>query len=406
MSTQPIQGHLSRQQPRLALWRPQPYHMRKGGSSDVHRHARHSQHAFASALLLVRHEDHAVVDRQSLRGLGIRSIRVITSGAEAARILCGRQRIADSLPFPDFVLCDDQLADMTGLEFLALLRSHPKLASFPVIMALNRDTPAVHRTLEAHAASGVAFRPYSGDTMSNQLARAAAMNPPKQDRRAWLATDEETNSFDLALSRFALARKVSEQAAGQWYREGLLCLKQGQWESAAVAFQQALKDQVGHADAAQGLAVALRKRQEQIEASGHKRLSKQQADALREDLLLASQSANPEAAIKMVIAALDEADPVPALGTDSSVALEQISLSSETTEKTPFSVPADRKNRAGASVNPTEKGRPIQPGSSAIALLPDSSDAADSGLICRFPLLRDAVNVVKITRSLYKGHKK
>ena len=406
MSTQPIQGHLSRQQPRLALWRPQPYHMRKGGSSDVNRHARHNQHAFASALLLVRHEDHAVVDRQSLRGLGIRSIRVLTSGAEAARVLCGRQRIADSLPFPDFVLCDDQLADMTGLEFLALLRSHPKLASFPIIMALNRDTPAVHRTLEAQAVSGVVFRPYSGDTMFNQLARAAAMHPPRQDRKAWLSTDEETNTFDLALSRFTLARKVSEQAAGQWYREGLLCLKQGQWESATVAFQQALKDQGGHADAAQGLAVALRKRQEQIEASGHKRLNKQQADALREDLLRASQSSNPEAAIKMVIAALDEVDPVPALNTASADTMDTRSERPESSEQVSSSIPGDRGRRAGASVSRIEKGRTIQPGSSAIVLLPDASEADDSGLICRFPLLRDAVNVVKITRSLYKGHKK
>ncbi len=409
MSSQPYSftGHLSRKQPSLALWRAQPYHSGQEVPSAVNRPApRPVEHAFSSVLLLVRHDDHAVVDRQSLRRVGFRAIRVMTSGADAARVLCGRQRLTDGPPFPDVILCDEQLADMTGLEFLTLVRSHPKLADFPIIMALNRDTPAVRRQLEEQAASGVLYRPYSGDAFLNQLVRAAAMHPPRAGAESWLASEEETNSFDLALSRCTLARRVSEQTAGQWYREGLLCLKQEQWEAAAVAFQQALKDHAGHGDAVRGLTLALRKRQEQAEA-GRKRLSKEQADALREDLLRASRSPNPEQAISQVIAALDGSPAAPAQ------AWGALDLSEEPAERnasSPSGQTSAGAAKKGGSAQKVQlsgtRSQPDQAGSSGIALLPELPEPDGTGFIRHFPLLRDAVNVVRMTRNLYKIRKK
>jgi len=345
-----------------------------------------SQQAFTSVLLLVRNEDHSVVDRQSLRSLGLRTIRVVTSGVEAARMLCGRQRFTDELPFPDVALCDEQLADMTGMEFLSLIRNHPKLAQFPVIMAIKHDTPALRRNLDTLACSGIVVRPYSGDTMLNQLARAASMHPPQQDAAVWRASDIETNAFDLALSRFSLAKKVNEQMASNWYKEGLLCLKHEQWEAATVAFKQALKDQAKNDDAIRGLTLALRKRQEQAEYTGKRRLSKEQADALREELIKASRSANPEEAIRLVIASLDDSGPAPEP--------EHADAEVRKQKRNVLSAPED------SSTSPPQLSG--LPSSSGIALLPELHEPDGSGLIGRFPLLRDAVNVAKVTLGLYK----
>ena len=351
-----------------------------------------SQQAFTSVLLLVRNEDHAVVDRQSLRSLGLRTIRVITSGVEAARVLCGRQRFTDEFPFPDIALCDEQLADMTGMEFLSLIRNHPKLAQFPVIMAIKHDTPALRRNLDSLACSGIVVRPYSGDTMLNQLARAASMHPPQKDGAVWQASEIETNAFDLALSRFSLAKKVTEQMASSWYKEGLLCLKHEQWEAATVAFQQALKDQAENDDAIRGLTVALRKRQEQAENTGKRRLTKEQADVLREELIKASRSANPEEAIRLVIASLDESGPAPEP--------EHTGEASDT----PAAPKKPKRNVLPAPEDSSTSPPQLSgmPSSSGIALLPELRESDGSGLIGRFPLLRDAVNVAKVTLGLYK----
>ena len=355
---------------------------------------RKSHPAFVSALLLVRHEDHAVVDRHSLRRAGIRTIRLLTSGVEAARILAGMQRLGDNLPFPDLVLCDEQLSDMTGQEFLTLVRSHPKLASFPVIMALMRDTPGLRREFEELTCSGLLHRPYSGDAFLNQLARAAAMHPPKMDASVWEATEVETGSFARALSRFTLSRKVSDQSAGQWFREGLICLKQEQWESAAVAFRQALKEQVDHDDAIQGLVLALRKRQEKADANPRTKhhLSREEADALRDSLVRAAASDNPQEAIqKAMIAALGEEIPPPAPDRTRAPAVA-------------WGEPP-RERGSSASKNAT---LPPAGESSAVTLkpLPEMREPDSAGVLSRFPLLRDAVNVARVTLRLYKQIKK
>ena len=351
--------------------------------------------AFRSVLLLARHEDHAVVDRQILRSMGIRTIRILTSGVEAARILSGEQRLADDQPFPDLVLCDEQLSDMTGQDFLALIRSHPKLAGFPVIVSLRRDTPAVRREFEELAGSGLLFRPYSGDAFINQLARAAAMHPPQTDPAYWDAGDADTGAFDRALSRFALSRRVSDQTAAQWFREGLLHLKQEQWEDAAIAFRQALKEQADHPDAVKGLTQALRKRQEQAEANPRKRLSREEADTLRDNLVRAAATGNPEEAIHQVmIAALGEdlplTPPLPAANAPQDRTLP------------------DASPRAAA---PQASGTtPLPPHAPNLSVvlhpLPELREPDGTGVLARFPLLRDAVNVARVTLGLYKHKKK
>lgn len=371
--------------------------------------------SFTSVLLLARHEDHAAVDRQSLRRMGLRAIRIMTSGVEAVRVLSGKQQLADDLPFPDLVLCDEQLSDMSGQEFLALLRSHPRLATFPVIMSLVHDTPAIRRELGELASSGVLVRPYSGDAFLNQLARAAAMHPPKKNPSHWFADAAQTGAFELALSRFTLSRRVSDQAAGQWFRQGLLAMRQEQWEDASVAFQQALKEQAGHADAMKGLTLALRKRQEQADADveGRKRrLSREEADVLRDRLARAAASPNPEEAIQqVVVAALDGDEPLLPVTRPGQAIGQAVG---QAIGQTPGGVPgAPRPERvtAGGPATSTpahvpHTGNGASSAPNVLAPLPELPEPDGSGVLGRFPLLRDAVNVARVTLGLYKTHKK
>jgi CheY-like chemotaxis protein len=401
-------GHISRQQPTFALWRDTRYHtdvkVESAMVSTFHSSQtdRTGRPTFTSALLLARHEDHAVVDRRSLRQAGIRCIRVLTSGAEAARLLSGRQAFADDLPFPDLALCDEQLSDMSGQEFLSLIRSHPKLAVFPVLVALLDDTPAVRSGFEDLAASGILCRPYSADMFLGQLLRAQSMHQPNPDGAFWTQTDGDTQAFDLALSRFDLSRKVSDQSAGQWVREGLTHLKYDQWEPASMAFQQALKAQGDHAEALEGLTRALRKRQEAgLESDPDKpRLSREQADALRENLLRAARSDNPELAMQAaVIAALYADEPTQDEASPASVspAAPSAALSAAATP----SPPAFAGNAGSGASAARGFGAPA-----VLMKLPEPPMPADSGLFSSFPLLRDAVTVAKVTLGLYKHRKK
>ncbi|MEG2140984.1 MAG: response regulator, partial [Bilophila sp.] len=114
---------------------------------------------FTSALLLVRHEDLAVVDRRALREAGIRSVRVLSSGVEAARILHTAATESAKLEMtfrddPNLVLCHEQLADMTGDEFVRLIRLHPLLMPFPILMAVASDTTAIRAKATESGYSG------------------------------------------------------------------------------------------------------------------------------------------------------------------------------------------------------------------------------------------------------------
>jgi hypothetical protein len=173
-----------------------------------------------------------------------------------------------------------------------------------------------------------------------------------------------------------------------------MCLRHGQWEPASVAFQQALRAQADHAEAIDGLTLALRKRAETDADSGqgNRRLTKAQADALREDLLRAAHSGNPELAMQAAVIA--------ALGMDGQAPEEETAVPSAA----PPGVPPP-----GASAPAGPAGSSAARGFAMLAPLADLSEPsmqAGSGLFASFPLLRDAVTVAKVTLGLYKNTRK
>lgn len=378
-------GHISRHNPSLALWRPSLYSegYKDSQSMSATRISRQAAIVFGSALLLVRHEDHAVIDRQSLRRLGMRNIRIMTSGVEVANILTGRSRLNDGFPAPDIVFCDETLGDMSGHDFVKLLRTHPILKKFPVIMMARHDSPSLRQQEKKFDYSGVLIRPYSGDTLHNQLVKASNIHPPLE-----INSEEKIDSgdFDRSLACFRVTQKISEQAAADCFREGLMALKQERWDVAVSAFQAALKEQSEHPDAIKGLTVALRKKQDQSKAQPAKMsLSNDQAELLKEKLLLAAKSSNPEQAMQSaVFDVLDQA---------STQRTRALALQFE--EKSVYS----SSGSGGRFFADDAKN-------SVIEALPVIHEPDSSEMLSKFPLLRDAVNVAKVTLGLYKVKKK
>ncbi len=120
--------------------------------------------AQAHVLILSGSRNHAKTDRTLLTRLGMTRLTPLASGREAARKLAAGEA--------DGVLLDNTLDDMTGVEFLRIIRLHPDLALLPVTMASVDNSRAA--VLEALAAgvSGYLIRPYSLEALLRQLTLA------------------------------------------------------------------------------------------------------------------------------------------------------------------------------------------------------------------------------------------
>ena len=210
-------------------------------------------YSFTNVLLLAEREDLAAVDRRALREAGLRNITIESSGCEAARLL---SRPEGSIV--QVVLCNEQLADMSGDEFVHLVRLHPRLLLLPVlgvVTALNRQTEAMIRSARY---SGLLVRPYTQQQLRDQLGRAAQW---LRQLKAAMGTDSpgtDTIQFEEALQRYEQVRKAEDANAGQQYRQGLLCVRQHNWDEGISLLQQVIRENPHHGEAIVALATAWR----------------------------------------------------------------------------------------------------------------------------------------------------
>ena len=211
--------------------------------------------AFTTALLLAQSEEFAVIDRRALRDVGISQVRVLTSGVYAARFLAGREK-SDSSPQPDIVLVHHQLADMSGADFVGLVRSHPRLVGLPVLHISSSDTPEEKLQALANGYSAVLTRPYSDKNMRASLAAAASFKAQGDGLRHGQAL-LNTSNFDKALEHFAaLGALCIQENPQQSFYDGLELLRKREWDSAIRALQRALKLLAIRGEAEFGLALA------------------------------------------------------------------------------------------------------------------------------------------------------
>lgn len=221
---------------------------------------------FASVLILADSDALAAVDKSALRGRGIRHVRFMTSGKEAARLLArqhsGRDRSAppDAAPAVDLVICNATLTDMQGTEFLRLIRTHPRLAGLPVIIASASATRSDVVEAVSAGCSGFLLRPYTVDAFAEQFELAARALRDTALRTTLAAGQNHlaTEAFDAALESFGKVVLTAQPRCERLYDEGMTLLAEHDYTGAIHAFNKAVRLNVLYAEAYVGLSRAWR----------------------------------------------------------------------------------------------------------------------------------------------------
>lgn len=206
-----------------------------------------------SVMLLSRSERLASVDKRTLREAGAVTRWSMTSGVEAARLLEGLA--SGSRPeTPDVIVCHQELEDMDGEQFCAMLRLHPRLVSQPVLLLLANDDEAQQMATLGCGASALLSRPYSVETLRRQLLSLTAYAAHERQLQK-AAANTDASAFNEALASYAMLLKPARQPE-DYFNAALRCLEAGQWNTAIAAFQRALRAEHIKGEAELGIAAA------------------------------------------------------------------------------------------------------------------------------------------------------
>lgn len=201
-------------------------------------------------LLLCANEASAQIDRRALRDAGYTQVQLMTSGIEAARSL------AEIKGQPDIVICSHKLEDMDGEQFCAIIRQHPLLIGFPILLILpNADEAEQLKTLGC-GASSLLGRPYSITELNKKLDSLRSLIP-QQRMLHNAANDIDTSAFDMALATYGVLLKPDRDPE-DYFRVGMRCLEERSWNLAINAFEHALRYAQLKAEAELGMAAAFK----------------------------------------------------------------------------------------------------------------------------------------------------
>lgn len=221
-----------------------------------------ASHPFQSALLLTDHNTNASVDRTVLRAVGVRQVRVLTSGVEAARYLA--ERVHKVLPpSTELVVCLPALADMGAADFAALTRLHPLLNYMPLLAIIAVQGQEIF--LKQAGFNAVLIRPFTA-TMLQQL--LAYMGREARATRATLIASLRQrgavpghDTFDRRLQSFIPPDRTA-MSAEDCYRQGRDLLGERRWDEALPYLQKAAADGSTQGEACLALAALWRGRGE------------------------------------------------------------------------------------------------------------------------------------------------
>ncbi|MEG2172709.1 MAG: tetratricopeptide repeat protein [Desulfovibrionaceae bacterium] len=210
---------------------------------------------FSTALLLVSTEANASVDKRALRHAGVATVRVFTSGLAAARLLAGlNPDPQDDEPMPEVVLCHSTLADMSGADFVALIRCHPQLLDLPIITLASNADDAQKISALASGYSALLVRPYAPPVLHATLLEVAR-NAADANYTRTARQNLRCGDFDKALAQYTLLGHTQEDPE-QAYHAGMHYLLDRQWDQAIRAFQKALRHITLKGESELGLATA------------------------------------------------------------------------------------------------------------------------------------------------------
>ena len=203
----------------------------------------------AVTLILGKNERNVKTDRVALIKIGgAEPLPHVAGGAAAAEFLLEHE--------VDLVLCDERLADMSGLEFVALVRLHPRLQRLPLILFSGDNRREAVIAAKDAGCSGYLIRPYTSSALRLQLKRAfereaaAAWNENESTARP----EPSVQAFEVEFARFRKTVVVDLDPAKAWYEKGATDLQRRRPGQAAQAFVAALEHRPDFPEACLGLA--------------------------------------------------------------------------------------------------------------------------------------------------------
>ncbi len=124
-----------------------------------------------SSLNVLAVEDEAfsqMVLTKVLKEVGVASVTVAENGAEAL------DKLAQAEPKIDLVVCDIEMPEMDGYEFVRQVRYGvvPGYKDIPVIMLTGKDTDLNTQRALIHKINGFLAKPAQPDTLGNTIRRA------------------------------------------------------------------------------------------------------------------------------------------------------------------------------------------------------------------------------------------
>lgn len=206
-------------------------------------------------LLLCENENAAQIDRRALREAGVSSVKIMRSGVDAAKLIARMEPAPDAF-YPDAIVCTQALEDMDGEQFCAIIRQHPKLLAFPVLLILPSENESEQLKTLGCGASALLGRPYTIDKLSQILALLFKAQPSRKQLELG-ARQTDTSAFDSALATYGILLRPSRQP-DDYFRVGMRCLKEKRWNYAINAFQLALSEAQIKAEAELGMACAFK----------------------------------------------------------------------------------------------------------------------------------------------------
>jgi CheY-like chemotaxis protein len=200
----------------------------------------------AVILLLGKNERNLRYDRVALKKLrAAEPLPDLNEGATAAQFLVENP--------VDLVLCDERLADMRGLEFVALIRLHPRLQQLPVILISGDNRREAVLAAKDAGCSGYLIRPYTHAALQHQIKRAIEREAAAAWEERPMTLSSKAFTRALAEHRKPVVADESDPAAA-WCAKGREALGKGRPSQAVQAFAQALEYKPGMPEAFLGMA--------------------------------------------------------------------------------------------------------------------------------------------------------
>ena len=107
------------------------------------------------------------IEKVSLSKIGFENITEATNGSEALEKLKGAK--------PTLILCDWNMPEMNGLQFVMAVRSDPALASLPIIMLTTVNTKQEVLAVMKAGANDFLNKPFTPEALKEKIDKVLAL---------------------------------------------------------------------------------------------------------------------------------------------------------------------------------------------------------------------------------------